>query len=205
MYDYHKLTLAGRKALLTERRDRGLPLHAPPHYPDGRQTYILTAACYGHRPVISTESRRITLRDGFLSAPAEVHAWVILPNHYHLLATANLAQFRQWVRLFHSRLAKDWNREDAAKGRQVWYRFQDRQIRGVRHYFASLNYIHANPSKHGCVAKATEWPHSSLHEYLAKYGQDVLADLWREYPVDEYGKKWDEDATTERHSTSLRG
>ena len=74
----------------------------------------------------------------------------------------------------------------------MWYRFQDRQIRGERHYFASLNYIHANPVKHGCVAKATEWPHSSFHEYLAKYGREVLADLWREYPVDEYGKTWDD-------------
>ncbi|MBM3861823.1 MAG: transposase [Verrucomicrobia bacterium] len=192
MYEYRKLSVAERKAVLSDRRQRDLPLHAPPHYPDGRQIYILTAACFEHRPFVSTEPRRSALRDTLLAAPGDIHAWVILPNHYHLLATVDLAGFSQWVRLLHSRLAKDWNREDAAKGRQVWYRFQDRQIRGDRHYFASLNYIHANPVKHGYVAKATDWLHSSLHEYLAKYGREVLADLWRKYPVDEYGKKWDD-------------
>ena len=57
----------------------------------------------------------------------------------------------------------NWNREDGIPNRKVWYRFSDRGMRSEGHFFASINYIHANPVKHGYVEKATEWPWSSLH------------------------------------------
>ena len=192
MYEYRKLSPAQRKAAVDMRRERGLPLHAPPHFPDGRQTYIITAGCYEHRHVLRTATRRIELQTALTAAPAELHAWVILPNHYHLLATVDLASFGEWCRLLHSRLAKDWNREDNTKGRQVWYRFQDRMIHGERHYFASINYIHANPVKHGYVQRADQWAASSLPQYLTEHGRETMIKLWKEYPVMDYGKLWDD-------------
>ena len=133
------------------------------------------------------------MRDELLTVSEEIHAWVILPNHYHLLAVLDLGGFRERIRLLHSRLATAWNAVDNAKGRRVWYRFQDRQLRGERHYFATLNYIHANPVQHGCVARADEWPWSSLPAYLAEHGRAEMRRIWREYPVDKYGACWDEE------------
>jgi len=83
------------------------------------------------------------------------------------------------------------NGEDGERGRQVWYRAQDRLMRSEAHYGATLNYIHNNPVKHGYVKKWTDWPYSSVHWYLETKGRDWLLDLWRDYPVLNYGDKWD--------------
>jgi putative transposase len=39
-------------------------------------------------------------------------------------------------------------------------------IRDERDYEQHVNYIHYNPVKHGYVAKAAEWEHSSIHRYI---------------------------------------
>ena len=78
------------------------------------------------------------------------------------------------------------------KGRKVWYRYSDRLIRSERHHWASVNYIHYNPVKHGYVKKATDWPWVSAHEYLEAHGREWLAQTWTAYPVKDYGKGWDD-------------
>jgi putative transposase len=122
----------------------------------------------------------------------EVQAWVVLPNHYHLLAPTDLDVFRPWIARLHNGKSTQWNREDRSPGRKVWHRFSDRKIRSEGHYYASLNYIHANPVKHGYVEKANDWPWSSLHVYLEEFGRDVLMDWWKRYPVGDYGRGWDD-------------
>jgi hypothetical protein len=32
-----------------------------------------------------------------------------------------------------------------------------------------------------------------LHEYLEQFGRGKLLEWWREYPVRDYGKGWDEE------------
>jgi putative transposase len=83
------------------------------------------------------------------------------------------------------------NGEDETQGRQVWYRYQDRCMRSERHYYTTLNYIHNNPVKHGYVKLWGEWPFSSFHWYLQTKGRDWLTDVWRSYPVRNYGDSWD--------------
>ncbi len=197
MYNYRKLSQAQKDDILHTRKLRKLPLHSPPHYPDGRKTYILTAACFEHKSIISEEIRRQTFQEKLLNGlhenlSADIRAWVILPNHFHLLICLDLEAFRLWIRKFNSGISTEWNRDDNFVGRKVWYRFQDRAIRNDAHYFASLNYIHANPVKHGYVKQADEWKCSSIHEYLLHNGRDELVQLWKNYPVDNYGDKWDE-------------
>ena len=31
-----------------------------------------------------------------------------------------------------------------------------------------MNYIHFNPVKHGYVTRASDWPYSSVHRYIAR-------------------------------------
>jgi putative transposase len=64
-------------------------------------------------------------------------------------------------------------------------------MRSESHYYTTLNYIHDNPVKHGYVTKWTDWPCSSVHWYLETKGREWLADCWRNYPVLNYGDKWD--------------
>ena len=38
-----------------------------------------------------------------------------------------------------------------------------------------INYIHYNPIKHGYVNNATDWPHSTIHDYINK---GIVNDDW---------------------------
>jgi putative transposase len=42
------------------------------------------------------------------------------------------------------------------------------------------------------VKSPYEWAWSSVHWYLAEYGREWLQDVWRTYPLRDYGKGWDE-------------
>ncbi len=196
MYRYRNSTPQQQQELLEYRRFASLPLHEPPHFSQENGLYLLTAANFEHQPILKEEGRRLTfmreLLEGVSSlADTQIFAWVILPNHYHLLARTNLTLYKSWIGRLHNGTSTRWNREDHTPGRTVWYRFVDRRIRSDRHYWATLNYIHFNPVKHGYVQQADQWPCSSIHVYLSEYGPEALHDIERRYPILDYGKKWD--------------
>ena len=92
--------------------------------------------------------------DGFARDYLEYHAWVFLPNHYHIvLDVPDISVVSEAIRKAHSRTATKVNYIQEKKGRKVWYRFNDRLIRTERHYWATINYIHYNPIKHELVEK----------------------------------------------------
>ena len=196
MYDYRKMTPEERQRVLQQRRERGFPLHAPPHFRGVSGTYLITSACYEHRPVFENPDDLSWLvnetLDAFTAANLPHPAWVFLPNHYHVLVeTKDLSIVSKALRLLHSRVATAINGRHRQRGRKVWYGFSDRLIRNKRHYFASVNYIHYNPIKHGYVERMGDWPWSSLHEYMETQGKEWLVHIWKAYPVRDYGKRWD--------------
>jgi putative transposase len=196
MYGYRKLNQAQRIAVLQERDQFGFPRHAPPHPVAGENILLLSAACYEHQAYINTGQRQLEVWEKFqqLAEQFELtcYAWVVLPNHYHVLAHVSQAQnLGSFFQRLHGGLSFEWNQADAQQGRKVWYRYSDRIIRSERHYYVSLNYIHYNPVKHGYVQSPYDWPVSSVHWYLEHKGREWLRDLWQQYPVLDYGKDWD--------------
>lgn len=196
MYDYRKMSPEERRQVLQERRARGFPLHAPPHFHGIAGEYLITAACYEHRPIFEHPDDLSWLADQVLRALASAGlphpAWVFLPNHYHiLLETEDLRIVSEVLRLLHSRVATAINSRHRQRGRQVWYRFTDRLIRSERHHWVTVNYLHFNPVKHGYVDQMEDWPWSSVHDYIEEHGQQWLARTWSAYPIRDFGKGWD--------------
>ena len=64
-------------------------------------------------------------------------------------------------------------------------------MRSERHFFATVNYVHNNPAHHRYVRLWIEWGWSSASEYLEQMGRTEAERVWREYPIRDYGKKWD--------------
>ena len=199
MYDYREMTTKERMKVLKVRKSLRRPWHAPPHYGQTWGVYMISAACYEHRPIMAADARRtewgraVIDRFGRESPDRiDIRAWVVLPNHYHLIIAGDLDVFARRIARLHNGKATQWNREDQTKGRKVWHRFSDRLIRTERHYYASLNYIHANPVKHGYTTSAKDWVWSSFSVYLNALGRQCLANWWKRYPIGDYGKGWDE-------------
>jgi putative transposase len=120
-----------------------------------------------------------------------IYAWCILPNHYHLLArTERIKELRLGLGRFHGRSSFTWNGEAGQRGRKVWHNCFERPMKSERHFWASLNYVHHNPVRHGYVKRWQDWPWSSAAEFLQQVGRDRAA-VWKQYPILDYGKKWD--------------
>jgi hypothetical protein len=72
------------------------------------------------------------------------------PNHYHALVEAtDIKRLLHELGLLHGRTSHDWNGEERARGRKVFFRAVERAMRSARHYWAMLKYIHHNPVRHG--------------------------------------------------------
>jgi putative transposase len=196
MYQYRKLTPQQKADIIQQRLAKGYPPHSPPHPVKNQEFYLLTATCYEHKNRLNSSQRRQELLNqlfaSFINEGIEIIAWVILPNHYHLLASkVNFHSVSKQLRLIHGRLARQWNLEDNVTGK-FWYAYSDRAIRSERHYYTTLNYIHYNPVKHNWEQSPYDWEESSVHWYLKEKGRDWLRSCWLEYPVKNYGKGWDD-------------
>lgn len=184
-----------RLEVARQRIAAGRPAHEPPHWFGGKEQYLITAACYEHACVMRGRERAfsIFLRDEIRQVDAgTIHAWVVLPNHYHVLWEGELAAIGPVLGRLHNRTATSWNRQDDTPGRRVWYRFSDRYIRSQGHYYTTVNYIHYNPVKHGWATTASDWAESSLSDWLKLRGCEFMVALWRRYPLMAYGEAWDE-------------
>ena len=196
MYDYRKQTPEQRSETLRQRRMRRLPLHEPPRFRFARGWFLITAATYEHKQYFHTEADRAwllgELRKELQNAKILVGGWVVLPNHYHLLVQCQpLSVISLPLRRAHARTAHALNRRDELTGRKIWHFFSDRQIRNDSHYYTTLNYIHYNPTKHNYTKKPLDWDCSSLPCYEKHFGIEWLRDLWKQYPILDYGKGWD--------------
>jgi len=197
-YRYRQLTPEEREEILRHRRERGYPLHAPPHPYRQAGYYLITAANFEHQPIMAAPTRRTDFETRLLEALAviqvDVVGWVILPNHYHMLVGVEaLDAVSATLQQLHGTTSREWNLADGLTGqRRVWYKFADRMIRDEAHYYRALNYIHYNPVKHGYATDPYEWPWSSVHNYFETQGREWLRKMWKAYPPDNFGKGWDD-------------
>ncbi|MEZ0470703.1 REP-associated tyrosine transposase [Luteimonas salinilitoris] len=122
------------------------------------------------------------LRHAFAEArkakPFQLLAVVVLPDHLHCLwrlPEGDADNAGRWSRIkagFSRRLPPDeWrNRSRIAKReRGIWQRrFWARLILDEHDLHRHVDYIHFNPVKHGHAPRAADWPHSSIHAYIAR-------------------------------------
>lgn len=106
-----------------------------------------------------------------------IDAIVILPEHLHTVWTlpdGDAAYPRRWSLIkstFSRQLpADEWRGASrlAKRERGIWQRrYWEHAIRGDVDYARHVDYIHYNPVKHGHVARASDWPYSSIHRLVA--------------------------------------
>src|SRR5580704_15299442 len=158
MYDWRRMTPEERALVMEARRARRQPKHSPPHWDlEGNRQYLISAACYEHKPIIGKNPERMSDCEADVLAVcrevgSEIYAWCFLPNHYHvLLMTERIKELRLGLGQFNGRSSFTWNGEDGQRGRKTWYNCFERPMKSERHFWVSLNYVHHNPVNHGYV------------------------------------------------------
>jgi putative transposase len=154
--------------------------HRPVHFSVADGCYFITAATLHHQPLLHSAARRGWFVECVHADAdhfgAELVAWVVLPDHYHLIARVpEAATVACWMRRLHTHTALVLNREDRTSGRKVWYSYWDRCLWTEGDLWSRVNYIHRNPVKHGYVAAPEEWPHSSWPHFLDLDPQSAAA------------------------------
>ncbi len=117
--------------------------------------------------------------------PFETVAICVLPDHLHALWSLpdGDSDFASRWSLFKSGFSRGL---PAARTRSaskvvkrekgVWQRrYWEHAIRDETDLQRHVDYIHYNPVKHGLVTRASDWPHSSFHRYVA---QGILPVDW---------------------------
>lgn len=93
-----------------------------------------------------------------------LHAFVVMPNHLHVLITPHeditLERAAQFIKGGFSHRAK----AELGFASEVWQRgFADHRIRDFDDYNRHVDYIHLNPVRDGKVTRAADFPFSSAH------------------------------------------
>ena len=134
------------------------------------QTYFITAVTFRRRSLLvehvdllKEAVGRVKRRVGF-----EILAWVVLPDHTHVIIDPmenNLAGIVRRLKLSFANLYFD---RQGTHGGTVWQRrYWDHIIRDRQDMNRHIDYIHYNPVKHGLVSDPFAWRHSSLDRYCA--------------------------------------
>ena len=145
---------------------------------DPRTTYFISNVTYDRQSILLENTDLLwqaldTLQSRF---SLKLQAWVILPDHFHLLIDTrghDISSLMQRLKMSFSAL---YLKRLGRKSGRVWQnRFWDHIIRDEKDWNCHVDYIHYNPVKHGYVTSPFEWKESSIHEF---YKRGMYAREW---------------------------
>ncbi|MCL5994820.1 MAG: transposase [Chloroflexi bacterium] len=102
----------------------------------------------------------------YLCPHVDVVAYVLMPNHYHLLVYLKSNALSDAMHAFTVSYTKAVNKRHSRVGALFQGRFQAIIVDKDKYLTHLSRYIHLNPLKAGLVAKAENWEFSSYRDYL---------------------------------------
>lgn len=129
-------------------------------------TYFVTFSTYQRMRLFVVENySRLFLKTlyGYKRQGAfQLHAFVVMPEHVHLLITPTVALERA-MQLIKGGYSHAHGTQFGRK-REVWQRgFTDHRIRDAADFEFHRGYIHQNPVRRGLVQSASEYRYSSAY------------------------------------------
>jgi len=119
------------------------------------------------------------------------HAYCLMTNHYHLLATTPAANLSKAVRQLNGTYAQWWNRRWRRVGHVFQGRFGAQIVQRESYFLTVCRYIVLNPVRAGLVDLPEKWPWSSYRATAGLAGtpsflrpdlllQDLAGGNWRQ-------------------------
>jgi putative transposase len=143
-------------------------------------TYFFTLVTFNRLPYLKTDAAIKALWDAVeytrTNHPFDVDAFVILPDHLHMVWTLppDDNDYPTRWRLIKSHFTHHFHPQENGviplsrvkkQEQAVWQRrYWEHLIRNEQDLQAHIEYIHYNPVKHGLANTPAGWPYSSIHE-----------------------------------------
>jgi putative transposase len=137
------------------------------YYSEGN-TYFIANVTYERKPMLiqnidlfweSLNKTKATLN-------FEILAWVVLPDHFHLLLTPSKCTPSDILHRFKLSYGALYRKRHELAGGRLWQRrFWDHIIRNEADLNRHIDYIHYNPVKHSLTQSPFNYPYTSIHEY----------------------------------------
>jgi len=109
------------------------------------------------------------LRDNAQKFGVAVHAYVLMSNHFHLLATPQTADgLPQMMQAVGRSYVRTFNNAQGRTGTLWEGRYRSTLIQSDRYLLACMVYIDLNPVRAGLVAQADDYPWSSHAHYIGR-------------------------------------
>ncbi len=119
----------------------------------------------------------VWLRDSARECKVALHAYVLMPNHFHLLATPagerGLAQMMQRL----GRYYVPWyNARHQRSGGLFQGRFKTSLVDAQAYFLKCSHFVESNPVRTGLVGDARDYPWSSYHHHAGIRNDPVITD-----------------------------
>lgn len=146
-------------------------------------TFFFTINAYKRQKILTHPNALAALREATekvrAERPFEIDAWVVLPDHMHMVMTlpdgdtdysTRLSIIKRLTSRKASHLVGVTQTASSSRRKESGFwqrRFWEHQIRDDLDFEKHMNYAHYNPVKHGYVKSAKDWPHSTFHRHVA--------------------------------------
>ena len=87
-----------------------------------------------------------------------IHAYCLMPNHYHLILEATQRLLSEGMHRLMGLYAQRFNERYNRSGHVFQGRFDSRVIESAEHFDHALAYVHLNPVAARLCASADDWP-----------------------------------------------
>ena len=141
----------------------------PPHFDINGSIYFITTRL-NKKGDLFTEGETKIVEETVLELASEkeiiLYAYVIMPDHIHLLIKPVKHGISKTMQLIKGRASRKINKGN------FWQKgFFDFTVLTDKKFQEKFNYIHYNPVKRDLVKRAEDYKYSSARVYKAKYGE----------------------------------
>ena len=98
----------------------------------------------------------------------EIHAFVLMKNHYHLIVQTPRANLSQFMCYFNRELSKELNRATGRINQNFGTRYYASLVKDPRYYLTLYRYVYRNPIEAGACAKVEDYEFSSLRQVIGR-------------------------------------
>ena len=114
--------------------------------------------------------------------PSKLIAYVLMPNHFHLISNPKDGRIKEFIGTLKSlsakrivKTSKRFRFQCDSDGHRVWQQsFKSVPLWSGWMIWQKINYIHANPVRAGLVSSTKDYPWSSFHSFYSR-GESALA------------------------------